>query len=159
MNEIIECYHLKYKNEVFNLINSVYISEGGLDEKEKSELFNILNCEDKDDEYFLIKNTDNEIVSFGGFSRAKFQEGVFELRWGTTREDYRFRGLMTEITNYRINRIIDIVKQSEYNSGLIIVGARKPNMFKKLGFKNIWKRCDGAETLILQIENEVLHEN
>jgi len=92
--------------------------------------------------FFVLEKEEGEIISFAGIAPSMFMGNAWELRWDTTHPDHQRQGLMTELTQYRINFAIEQNAQSQLESpGVIQVMARYPMVYKKFGFRDVWERA------------------
>ncbi len=95
---------------------------------------------------------DNEMVSFGAIGPLPFTRGAWMLRWGTTLPEMQGQGLMTELTKFRLQYASE---HTEGFAGNVQLMSRRPNLYKKLGFREIYRRGpENAATHMIKIINE-----
>ena len=100
--------------------------------------------------FFLIEKDDDEIISFASIAPCSFMNGSWELRWGTTHPDFQKQGLMTKLTEHRINYAIN---KNQGVPGILQIASREPNLYKKLGFKTVFER--NIENYVMYLIKEI----
>ena len=106
----------------------------------------------------FYKITDSEeIICFGAVEKLNFTRGAYALRWGTTEPKFQNKGLMTLLTKHRVHAI---EREVEDISGSIQIMARRPSLYKKLGFKELYTRKgENKATHMFKIINPELVES
>ena len=87
--------------------------------------------------FFALCDDDGVICAFAGIEPHGFMRGSWALRWGTTHPDHQKKGLMSALTDHRINYAFD--KTSDI-PGMIHICSRRPGLYLKKGFKRIYTR-------------------
>ncbi len=91
--------------------------------------------------FFIAENEQDKIVSFAGIASCQHMANSWELRWGTTHPDCQRKGLMSQMTQHRINYAKE--KNSVNNPnlpGIIQIASRQPGLYKKVGFRPVFER-------------------
>lgn len=105
-------------------------------------------------DFYKIVNEQGKMVSFGALGSLPFTRGSWVLRWGTTDPDYQGKGLMTMLTEFRIKEAERLTKGI---AGNIQVMARRPNIYKRFGFRSIYRRGpeNDATHMVLVINQDL----
>jgi len=91
--------------------------------------------------FFVTENEMGQIIAFAGLATSQFLGNSWELRWGTTHPDYQRQGLMTQLTEHRIEYARnENAKKNNGMPGIVQIASRQPNLYKKLGFKPVFER-------------------
>lgn len=100
--------------------------------------------------FFAMENEAGDVVAFAGMAPTLFMHGSWELRWDTTHPEFQRQGLMTQLTEHRINYAIETNKGVP---GIVQVAARQPNIYKKLGFNCVFER--DIENYVMYLVKEI----
>lgn len=141
--EALEIFRLSYKG--VDVPESEYEwfekdLKGSFDSKQNYQITFFKLCED------------NQIISFAAIGKSGFMRGSWELRWGTTRPEHQGKGLMSLLTQHRIEYAIE---HSPDIPGIIHICSRSPGLYLKQGFEEIYARGpeNKAHYLVKYINN------
>ena len=97
---------------------------------------------------FYVCEVDNKIVSYAGVGESLCLSEIYELRLGATLPEYRNKGIMSKLTEFRI---ADIKNKLNRRKGMIQVSTKHSNIYSKFGFTEIFENDNEYKHMILLI--------
>ena len=101
----------------------------------ESDLKNSFHPKDSKMTFYKIQ-AGSKLISFAALEALTFSRGAWSLRWGTTLPEYQRQGIMSRLTEYRVEQ----AKAKTSTIGSIHVMARSPNIYLNLGFERLYER-------------------